>query len=66
MGQHVANTFPPRWLQTLTSVEVLGLITYVIIIDSIETKYEAQTLVLALVAFLSISLGLDKLNKGGD
>lgn len=65
MGQHVANTYPPRWLRTLTSVVVLGLITYVIVSDSIQTKYEAQTLVLALVAFLSISEGLDKLNKGG-
>jgi len=65
MGQHADKTYPPRWLQTLTSVVVLGLITYVIVSDSIQTKYEAQTLVLALVAFLSISLGLDKLDKRG-
>ena len=66
MGKHTSNTYPPRWLRTLTSVVVLGLITYVIVSDSIQTKYEAQTLVLALVAFLSISEGLDKLNKRGD
>ena len=65
MGSHTKNVYPPRWLQTLTSVVVLGLITYVIVSDSIQTKYEAQTLVLALVAFLSISLGLDKLDKKG-
>ena len=65
MGSHTKNAYPPRWLRTLTSVVVLGLITYVIVSDSIQTKYEAQTLVLALVAFLSIAEGLDKLDKRG-